>query len=246
MSTDTGAGLTVTPIFWEPLGRRFVFPPKYESIIDSYVSNVAAASGSTDNVYSVDTEYYDMADGAESYIKYDIHAGGPVVDTDAFPPYNCSPAPGYTACITDLQLKAELRLITSDLRLPTNLAHFYPVFFPPGVETVDIDGSNSYDGFCGYHRAFGPNGDKTVYADMPVRSDQLQRRTGPERQSPGRRGGQHSQPRAERSHYRPARIATTPGPTSPATRSLTCATRSTGALSVRRTRLTRPAASTTR
>jgi hypothetical protein len=166
MSTATGAGLTVTPIFWAPLGRRFAFPPKYESIIDSYVSNVAAASGSTDNVYSVDTEYYDMAGGAESYIKYAIHAGGPVVDTDAFPPYNCSPAPGYTACITDLQLKAELRLITSDLRLPTNLAHFYPVFFPPGVETVDIDGSNSYDGFCGYHRAFGPNGDKTVYADI--------------------------------------------------------------------------------
>ena len=75
MSTDTGAGLTVTPIFWAPLGPRFVFPPKYESIIDSYVSNVAAASGSTDNVYSVDTEYYDMAGGAESYIKYDIHAG---------------------------------------------------------------------------------------------------------------------------------------------------------------------------
>jgi hypothetical protein len=167
MSTDTGVGLTVTPIFWEPLGGRFVFPPNYESTIDSYVSNLAAASGSTDNVYSVDTEYYQTAAGEDSYIKYNIHAGGPVVDTDAFPPYNCSPAPGYTACVTDLQLKAELRLITTDLRLPTNLAHFYPVFFPPGVETVDIDGSNSFDGFCGYHRAFGANGDKTVYADMP-------------------------------------------------------------------------------
>ncbi len=38
----------------EPLGGRW-FPPNYESTIDSYVSNVAAASGSTDNVYSVDT-----------------------------------------------------------------------------------------------------------------------------------------------------------------------------------------------
>ncbi len=35
------------------------------------------------------------------------------------------------------------------------------------METVDVDGTNSFDGFCGYHRAFGSNSDKTVYADLP-------------------------------------------------------------------------------
>ena len=167
MATNTAPGLTVTPVFWQPLGDRYVFPPKYESIIDSYVANVAAASGSTDNVYSVDTEYYEVAGGAKSYIHYRIHAGGPIVDTDAFPPQQCHPAPGFTACITDLQLRTELSVITGDLNLTTNLAHFYPVFLPPGVETVDVDGSNSYNGFCGYHRAFGSTGDKTVFADLP-------------------------------------------------------------------------------
>jgi hypothetical protein len=148
-----------------------VFPPKYESIIDSYITNVAAASGSTDNVYSVDTEYYQVASGVQTHIRYDIRAGGPVVDTDPFPADLCRPAPGYTACITDKQLQAELKLITSNLRLPTNLAHFYPVFLPPGVETVNVDGSNSDGGFCGYHRAFGPTGAKTVYADLPYEAD---------------------------------------------------------------------------
>jgi Phosphate-induced protein 1 conserved region len=167
LSTTTAAGLTVTPIFWQPLGRRYVFPRKYESIIDTYIENVAAASGSTTNVYSVDTEYYAVAGGVPTFIKYDIQAGGPVVDTDPFPPSGCTPAPGYTACITDAELQSELKLITDNLKLPTDLAHFYPVFFPPGVETVNIDGSNSFDGFCGYHRAFGPNADKTVYADLP-------------------------------------------------------------------------------
>jgi hypothetical protein len=167
MSTTTAAGLTITPIFWQPLGRRYIFPRKYESIIDSYIENVAAASGSTTNVYSVDTEYYAVAGGVPTFVKYDIHAGGPVVDTDPFPPRRCKPAPGYTACITDAQLQSELRLISANLKLPTNLAHFYPVFFPPGVETVNVDGSNSFDGFCGYHRAFGPSADKTVYADLP-------------------------------------------------------------------------------
>jgi hypothetical protein len=167
MSTDTAARLTVTPIFWEPVGGHFMFPPKYESIVEGYVQNVAAASGSESNVYSVDTEYYDVADDVPDFVKYGIHAGGPVVDTDLFPRSGCHPAPGYRACITDLQLRTELTLITTNLKLPTNLAQFYPVFFPPGVETVDVDGSNSYYGFCGYHRAFGSNGDKTIYADMP-------------------------------------------------------------------------------
>jgi Invasin, domain 3 len=171
MSTDTAAGLTVTPIFWEPVGGHYVFPPKYESVIDGYVQNVAAASGSEANVYSVDTEYYDVPNDVPTFIKYNIHAGGPIVDTDLFPPSGCHPAPGYKACITDLQLRTELTLITTNLKLPTNLAHFYPVFFPPGVETVDVDGTNSYDGFCGYHRAFGTNADKTVYADMPYEAN---------------------------------------------------------------------------
>ena len=125
--TDTAAGLTVTPIFWQPVGGRYVFPPKYESIIDGYVQNVAAASGTDANVYSVDTEYYDVPTDVPTFVKYNIHVGGPVVDTDG-PPDGCHPAPGYKACITDKQLRSELALITTNLDLPTDLAHFYPVF----------------------------------------------------------------------------------------------------------------------
>lgn len=167
LSTSAPAGLTVTPIFWQPLGGSYVFPPKYESIIDTFITNVAAASGTRDNVFSVDTEYYQLAGTAKQYISYDVHAQGPVVDTDPFPANGCQPAPGFRACLSDKQLQAELGLITSDLKLPSNLAHFYPLFLPPGVETENVDGSNSDGGYCGYHRAFGATGDKTVYADLP-------------------------------------------------------------------------------
>ena len=167
MTTNTATGLTVTPIFWQPDGGRYAFPPRYESIIEGYIANVAAASGSTDNVYSVSTEYYQISHGAEAYISYHVHAGATVIDTDAFPKSGCSPGPGNTECISDTQVRAELSRITTNLRLPTDLAQFYAVFFPPGVETMDIDGSNSETGFCGYHRAFGPVGDETVYANLP-------------------------------------------------------------------------------
>jgi hypothetical protein len=167
MSTHAPTGLTITPIFWEPGGGRYAFPPRYESIIEGYITNVAAASGSSDNVYSVSTEYYEVSHGAETFLSYHIHAGATVIDTDALPQSGCRPGPGYTECISDPQVRAELSRITTNLRLPTDLAHFYAVFFPPGVETVDVDGSNSETGFCGYHRAFGSAGDETVYANLP-------------------------------------------------------------------------------
>ena len=30
------------------------------------------------------------------------------------------------------------------------MAHFYPVFLPPGVQTEDIDGTNSASAYCGH------------------------------------------------------------------------------------------------
>jgi hypothetical protein len=166
MSTNTGGGLTVTPIFWEP-GGRYKFPADYKSIIDGFVADVAAASGRTDNVFSIPTEYYQAVGGAKTPVSYQIRAGTPLVATDPLPSNGCTPASGYPACITDDQLRTELSAITSSQRLPTDLAHFYPVFLAPGVETRDRDGSNSVDGYCGYHRAFGTGASVTVYADMP-------------------------------------------------------------------------------
>ena len=95
MSTNGGAGLTVTPMWWQPSGGRYTFPAIYESLIDQYIADVAAASSSTDNIYSIDTEYYEVVGGLKTYVSYKITAGTPVVDTDAYPANGCKPAPGY-------------------------------------------------------------------------------------------------------------------------------------------------------
>jgi hypothetical protein len=163
----SAAGVTVTPIFWEPSGGHYKFPAGYERIIDGFILDVAVASPSTENVFSVPTEYYRDVGGTKTSVTYRVFAGAPLVDTAAFPSDGCTPAPGYTACITDAQLQTELAAITSGQHLLTNLANFYPVFFPPGVETKDGDGTTSIGGFCGYHSAFGSGENETVYANMP-------------------------------------------------------------------------------
>lgn len=164
--TEAG-GLSVTPIYWEPSGGQYKFPAGYEDIINGYITDVAAASGSSDNVYSVDTEYSQDMNGTKTAVTYNISAGTPIVDDGGLPASGCHVDSGYTACITDAQLRTELTAVTSSQKLPTDLSHFYPVFLPPGVEAMDADGTTSASVFCGYHRAFGSGTDQTVYGDQP-------------------------------------------------------------------------------
>jgi hypothetical protein len=160
-------GLTVTPIYWQPSGGQYSFPGGYEDVINGYITDVAAANGSTSNVYSVDTEYTQTVNGDKTAISYDIKAGTPITDTNDLPSDGCPVDSGYSACITDAQLVTELEQITKSQNLPTDLSHFYPLFLPPGLETMDLDGTTSASSFCGYHRAFGLFAVQTVYGNLP-------------------------------------------------------------------------------
>ena len=118
-------------------------------------------------MYSVETEYSQNINGTKTAITYNITAGTPIIDNGDLPSSGCPIDSGYTACITDAQLRTELTAVTSSQNLPTDLSHFYPVFLPPGVEAMDADGTTSASVFCGYHRAFGSGTDQTVYGDQP-------------------------------------------------------------------------------
>lgn len=141
MGTPARPGeVTITPIYWQPKG--YGFTTSYTGIIDQYIDNVAAASGS-DNTYAVDTEY--------SGIRYLIHAGTPVTDRTAFPG-GCAPDANYRTCIGYKQLTRELARFVAARHLPTGLAHLYPVFLPaPAQVGVEPDGLKSGSTFCAFH-----------------------------------------------------------------------------------------------
>ncbi|HVC67185.1 MAG TPA: hypothetical protein VND44_06280, partial [Acidimicrobiales bacterium] len=67
---------TVHALFWAPPG--YSFPPGYEAGIDTYLTDVAAASGSASNVYAVATQYTDALRTGTPHIHYLVHAGAPV------------------------------------------------------------------------------------------------------------------------------------------------------------------------
>lgn len=70
---------TITPICWEPTG--YFNAGDYRNIINQYLADVAAASGSNDNVYSTATEY----PGSNGSISYNIALGTPIRDHNPFP-----------------------------------------------------------------------------------------------------------------------------------------------------------------
>ena len=83
----------------------------------------------------------------------------------------CGPAKAYTACITDGQIRDELLRLVDEQGLTTDLAHIYPVFLPPKVQTQDLDGTYSGEDFCGYHRAFDTSAGTLVYGNEPFIKD---------------------------------------------------------------------------
>jgi hypothetical protein len=151
----------VYAIYWVPSG--YSVGANYESLIDRYFADVAAASGSLTNVYSVAMQYYDDSEA----VHYGSTFGGSYVDTRKFPANGCT---ATAVCLTDAQIQAEIQNV-----ITANGWHAGPdaMFFlmtPKGVGSC-FDGTNSEcttNAYCAYHSGFpGSNGDPVVYANMP-------------------------------------------------------------------------------
>jgi streptogramin lyase len=180
--TGTPGDVTIVPVFWAPSG--YGFSASYKSLIEQYLSDVAAASGSANNVFAVATEYYQqIGSGPDQYINYDVHAGAELDLTDAYPASSlttgCVADTGYSACVTDGALQQELRQAISAQSLPADDSHLYMVFLPSGVESCQSTGSSasgdscssgpagSTSIYCAYHSALDLAGAPVIYANLP-------------------------------------------------------------------------------
>jgi len=169
---------TITPVYWAPSG--YSFTSSYKTIIDGYIADVAAASGTTGNVFGVATEYYQkLGANPNQFIQYSVHAGAEVDISGSYPVQNgttgCKADSGFTACVADAALQSELQTTLTTSSLPVDDSHLYMVFFPPNVETCAGYGSSSTQAcstnvYCGYHDAFSDasaSGSPAIYANMP-------------------------------------------------------------------------------
>ena len=159
-------------IYWEPSG--FSTTSTFKNIVNGYFTNVAAASGATNNNYSVATQYFD----GSGNIAYNATNGGSFVDTDPYPSLGCAGTASVGGpCINDAQLQKELAKVIAARGLPTGLGTEYFVYFPPGVTTcatiatVGGQGVQSFECsgtiYCAYHSSFTSGSSTILYANMP-------------------------------------------------------------------------------
>jgi hypothetical protein len=163
---------TAYAIYWQPPG--YSFDTGYQTTIDGYFANVAAASGSASNVYSPSVQYYQQTGSTKSFITYNSTFGGSWTDTRSFPA-DATPATrngcgdGETACLTDQELEAEVTHAMSVNGWTGGTAHVFFVFTPNHVGSCyDTFGDCTFTVFCAYHSAFtGSGGSLVVYANVP-------------------------------------------------------------------------------
>jgi hypothetical protein len=198
MGTDPAVPITITAIYWEPNSPNgfplFYNSAEYRNLINQYLADVAAASGSTDNVFSTATEYWGSNGPlAENPINYNIVIGTPIRDHDLLPKgQGCwvakldtsniySDGSGYSACLDDAQITAEIQNVITARGLPSDYNHEYVMLTPKHVASCFYPGSTANKknvctlthyptaGYCAYHTMFGPDYpfSGTVYANMP-------------------------------------------------------------------------------
>jgi PKD repeat protein len=146
-------------IYWQPPG--YSYSANYESLVNGFFTNVAAASGALSNDYSVATQYSDGSGPA----AYSDSFAGSTVDTNPFPASGCSAG---SVCITDAQLQTEVQRVIAAQHLPTGMNRIYFVFFPANVTTCFDSGGTqcSSSVYCAYHSSIGSGPTGILYANM--------------------------------------------------------------------------------
>jgi hypothetical protein len=106
-------------VFWTPSGQGI--PARSRSLMRRYFTDVAAASGTSSNVFGVLRQYYDRTGFADYRQTFDPRRQV-IVDPRPYPPRDPTACPydsTYPTCVSDAQIRSELqRLITAD-GLPT-------------------------------------------------------------------------------------------------------------------------------
>ncbi len=153
---------TTYAIYWVPSGQSV--QAGYETDVNQYLSDVAAASGSQTNVYSVATQYYD----ATGWISYRSTFGGSDVDTDAFPASGCNDGID-SVCLTDQQVRHEIQNVVAAKGWSVGPDSLFILMTPDGVGSCydDTDQQCSTNYYCAYHDSFSLNGQPVIYANEP-------------------------------------------------------------------------------
>jgi hypothetical protein len=160
-------------IFWAPKRSQLAFEPGYRPLVGRFLTDVAAASHTTHNVFALTGQYTDSSGRPAAYAS---RYAGAVLATDPLPASQCTEppvaGPGWTVCLTDGQLQAEIERVVHARHLPTTQHDVYFLVTPKGLGSCMGNTATSgcalggrVNGYCGYHQF--TNDGQVDYAFIP-------------------------------------------------------------------------------
>jgi hypothetical protein len=185
-------GTNVFPIYWDPLGETFHH--EWLIKIDTFFQQMGAGSGDLENIFASIGQYRDRTNQPALYQT--VYKGS-YHDTVKYPTAGCTdpnPAAGGITCLTDTQLREQLKAFIAAHGLPKGMNAVYYVLTPPGVTVcADVSATSCSDykvskseeenrernsasyqnSFCSYHGDINPDnvaeGDANtiLYAAIP-------------------------------------------------------------------------------
>jgi hypothetical protein len=148
-----------------PIHGSLTFGANYATLIDQFLTDVAADSGGAANVYSTDPQYTDGTGAAD----YDSTFGGSYVSHDPLPANGCDD--GVDAvCLTDQQLQDEIQHVLTVKSWHGGLSNMFFLMTPDGVGSCvdDFSGVCSTNYFCAYHNYLvDTSSENVIYANEP-------------------------------------------------------------------------------
>jgi hypothetical protein len=159
-------------IFWQPSESGLGYDPGYEALIETFLARVAADSHRPTNVYGLSGQYTDLYGPAANDSTY----AGAVLATDRLPVSDCSEplaaGPGWSECLSDSQLEAEIEHVIAADHLPRTPRDVYFLVTPDGLGSCEASGpddcalgGDAAGSYCGYHSST-PDG-TILYAVIP-------------------------------------------------------------------------------
>lgn len=151
---------TVYAIFWIPFG--YTASSGYTTLITGFFKNVAAASGSTSNVYYSTTQYSDSLRGLLTYAST---YGGGYLDQSPLPTSGCTDS--YTkVCLSDAQIRSEIKKVIAAKGWTPSTSHLFFLFTAKGIGSC-AGTSCAFSQYCAYHSWSGTGSTALLYANMP-------------------------------------------------------------------------------
>jgi PKD domain len=126
-------------VYWDPIGN---YRGDWERLIDRYFQDVGAASGTPGDVFALDGQYLDGHGRAANQLTF----RGSYKDTTPYPPAveGCNQKAASHVCLTDSEIKRELKNVVTSVAPPLPGASGTPVYYlltPPGVTVCTGTGS---------------------------------------------------------------------------------------------------------